>query len=707
MAGIRIGIDTGGTFTDVVALDEDTGRIVTTKTPSTPRDPATGFLTAVAKILDLWGDAEFPDSGPSSPVRGITHGTTVATNLLLEDAVDRIALITTAGYEFLLEIARQAVPDGYGNSYFWVKPERIVPVENVIAVEGRLDPSGAEVRPLDEDAVRAAGRWLRSQDMTAVGVCLLHSYADDSHERRVAELLREECPEVTVSLSSQVLREYREYERAMTTLVDAAVKPRVTSYLRDIIERLRAEPRLRPGAEQLAPDPATVPFAVMQSNGGVRSATEVQPSTTVLSGPAAGALGAARIARRAGLDRVLTLDGGGTSTDVCVVLDGEPGLTTEGTIGRYPVKVPMIDIGTVGAGGGSVAWISPESTLKVGPRSAGAIPGPLCYATGGTEVTVTDAHALLGRIPPHLLGGEMPLDLEAARSGVAKLAADTGLDPLSAAQGILEISAWNQANALRRITVQRGLDVRDFHLAAFGGSGALLLCRLIDILGLAGAVVPPDPGNVSAYGLLSVDVRSDHVRTAIRPHSEVTPEWLTGVVNELTEQATHALTVEGFAEHEHRCERGADLRYRGQAYEVRVPVPDGPLDTRAIECVAQDFHAAHRRRYGYDLASDPDQQVEWVNLRVAGIGPITHPEPPQLTQREGDVSRARRGTRPACFDAAAGFRETPVYWRGDLAPQDRIRGPAIVEEFGATLPLHPGFTAHVDRYGSVIVEEEK
>lgn len=707
MGAIRLGIDTGGTFTDVVAVDENTGAVATTKTPSTPADPAAGFMAAVAKVVDQLASAN-GTGHPSRPrVTGITHGTTVATNLLLEDGIERLGLITTAGYEFVLEIARQAVPDGYGNSYFWVKPERIVPVEQVRAVEGRLDPTGAEVRPLDEQAVREAARWFRAEGVNALGVCLLHSYANDAHERRVAELLYEEHPSATVSLSSQVLREYREYERTMTTLVDAAVKPRVTSYLRGIAEQLGTEERLLDEVPHGVAKTAPVPFAIMQSNGGVRSATEIQPSTTVLSGPAAGALGAARIARHAGLDRVLTLDGGGTSTDVCVVLDGQPGLTTEGTIGRYPVRVPMIDIGTVGAGGGSVAWVSAESTLKVGPRSAGAAPGPMCYATGGSEPTVTDAHVLLGRIPAHLLGGEIPLDLDAARAGLDKLAEATGLDTVGAATGILEVSAWNQANALRQITVQRGLDVRDFHLATFGGSGSLLLCRLIDILGLAGAIVAPDPGNVSAHGLLSVDVRCDHVRTAVRSHARVTPRWLADIFEELTQQAAAALTTEGFAVAEHRYDRSADVRYFGQAYEVPVAVPPGPIDTDTIEQVAHTFHAAHRDRYGYDFADDPNQQVEWVNLRVAGVGPIPRPAPPRLAEGAGTPKRARIGTRPVCFDPGAGYRDTAIYARPQLAPGDQIRGPAVVEEFGATLPLHPGFTALLDTYGSLVVQEEQ
>jgi N-methylhydantoinase A len=462
-------------------------------------------------------------------VAAVSHGTTVATNALLEDDIEHMGLITTEGYRYVLEIARQSVPEGYGNSYFWVKPDRIVPVDRVREVGGRLDVRGHEVRPLDEEGAAEVARWYRDRGIDTLGVCLLHSYANDDHERRLLEIIRREHPDATVSLSSEVLREYREYERTITTLVDASVKPRVGRYIRGIAERLAAftggaaapevDRDTRPGWDGGGADGSAVnvPFYIMKSNGGVLSAEEVvhQPITTVLSGPAAGALGAALVAGEAGYDRILTCDGGGTSTDVSVVLGGEPTLTTEGTIGRFPSKIPMIDIVTVGAGGGSIAWISPEGNLKVGPRSAGAHPGPLCYATGGTEPTVTDAHVSLGRIPPHLLGGEIPLDVEAARTGIDELAGRLGLAPADAARGILEISAWNQANAIRQVTVKRGVDVRDFAMVAFGGSGPLLICRLIDILGLRAVVVPLDPGNLSALGLLTVDVKNDYVQTHV------------------------------------------------------------------------------------------------------------------------------------------------------------------------------------------------
>jgi N-methylhydantoinase A len=683
---VRIGIDTGGTFTDVVAVDEETGEIATTKTPSTPSDPADGFLAGVQKVLGQLGL-------DGSAISAVSHGTTVATNQLLEGKLDRIGFITTEGYESVLEIARQSVPDGYGNSYFWVKPPRIVPADLVRTVRGRLDPTGAEVRPFDRDDAVAAARFFRDAGITTVGVCFLHAYADDAHEQQMLDVLHVEHPDAVVSISSQVLREYREYERSVTTLVDAAVKPRVGAYVTNIRRRL----------DELAPG---VPFYVMKSNGGVLSAHEVvnQPITTMLSGPAAGALGAALIAGTAGFDRVLTCDGGGTSTDVSVVIDGEPTLTTEGSVGEYPSKIPMIDVVTVGAGGGSIAWLSPEGTLKVGPKSAGADPGPMCYPDGGSAPTVTDAHVVLGRIPPHLLGGEIPLSVDAARGGLEQLGTTLDLSLERAATGILEISAWNQANALRQVTVARGLDVRDFTLTTFGGSGSLLACRLMDILGLPRTLVPPNPGNVSAFGLLTVDVRNDYVQTMVTRAADLRPDAVAAVFTALEEQAAQALDGEGFGRDEQRMQRTADLRYVGQAFEVRVPVAEGTLDAAALAAVAAEFHAAHAQLYGYDFADDPRQAVEWVNLRVSGIGPIRRPDLVELPAADGGVDRSVTGRRQVFFDDD--WVDTPVHWRPHLGAGDVVPGPAIIEEFGSTVPVHPGFAATVDRFGNLLLTKE-
>jgi N-methylhydantoinase A len=695
---LRIGIDTGGTFTDVVAFDERTGTLTTTKTPSTPDDPGRGFMDGIDKVLATLG-------APADAVASVSHGTTVATNALLEDDIERVGLITNVGYRHILEIARQSVPDGYGNSYFWVKPDRLVPVDLVREVGGRLDVHGNEREPFDAGGAVEAARWFRARGVRAIGVCFLHSYVDDAHERAMLEVLHAEHPDAVVSISSEVLREYREYERTMTTLVDAAVKPRVTRYIRGIAERLRAY------TDGDTAEPTRIPFTVMKSNGGVLSDAEVvhQPITTVLSGPAAGALGAALVSGEAGYERILTLDGGGTSTDVAVVLDRQPTLTTEGSVGRFPSKIPMIDIVTVGAGGGSIAWIGPEGTLKVGPRSAGADPGPRCYGQGGIEPTVTDAHLTLGRIPPHLLGGEIPLDAAAAREGIAELAGRLRMEIDDVARGILEISAWNQANAIRQITVKRGLDVREFAMAAFGGSGPLLVCRLIDVLGIAAVVVPVDPGSLSAFGLLTVDVKNDYVQTHVTRDVDLDIHVIGRVYAGLEERAADALLREGFDAADHLFARSADLRYDGQAFEVRVTAPPGPVDDDFVARVTAAFHDEHERLYGYAYrdrrsAGGHEHPVEWVNLRVTGIGPITRPVLARLDAGDGDPARARTGTREVAFDAQP--VPTVVYAREGLRAGDVVPGPAILEEFGSTVPIHPGFAARVDSLANLVIGRE-
>jgi len=443
----------------------------------------------------------------------------------------------------------------------------------------------------------------------------------------------------------------------------------------------------------------------MKSNGGVVSAREVasRPITTLLSGPAAGALGAALLANVAGFERVLTLDGGGTSTDVAVVDGGAPHLTTEGRVGRFPVKVPMTDVVTVGAGGGSIARRAADARLKVGPESAGADPGPMCYARGGREPTVTDATLVLGRIPPHLLGGEIPLTITLARQGIDALADSIGLDAPRTAAGVLEISAWSQANAVRQVTVKRGLDVRDYVLVAFGGSGPLQAGKLVDILGLRAALVPPDPGNVSAFGLLTVDIKNDYVTTAVQRDDVLDLEPVNAGYLRLEDQARQALAAEGFAAHEMHLVRSADMRYFGQAWEVRVEVPAGIIDRAAADVAVDRFHAAHQQTYGYSYRDSRDQRIEWVNFRVMGIGPVRRPiiqrRPGELA---GGIEHARMATRPVYFDTR--FVDTPIYDRGRLQPGDYLDGPAIVEEFGSTTVVFPRLTMRVDAYGNLLLE---
>ena len=687
---LRVGIDTGGTFTDVVAVDEATGEVFTTKTPSVPEDPSLAVLEGLRKVLRLAG-------APVGAVAAVYHGTTVATNALLEERFDELALVTTEGFRHVLEIARQSVPQGYGNSYFWVKPERIVPLHRVREIPERVTHRGEVLREFDDAAAAEVARWLRAKGISAIGVSFIHAYANPAHERRMREVLAREHPEAHVSLSSEVWPEYREYERTVTTLVDAFAKGRVAGYVGRIQARLDAE--LGPG----------VPFQVMKSNGGVISAREVvrHPITTILSGPAAGALGAAFLAEAAGVDRILTMDAGGTSTDVCLVEGGQPGLTTDGAVGRFPVKVPMIDLVTVGTGGGSIAWRAPDGGLKVGPASAGAEPGPMCYGRGGTRPTVTDAQLVLGRIPAHLLGGEVPLSLDLARKGIEALAAELGLTPERTAEGILEIAAWNQANAVEQMSVKRGLDPRDYTLVAFGGSGPLLAGRLVELLGLRAALIPASPGTVSAFGLLTVDLKNDYVQTAVQRHAHLDLTQLNGHLARLEAQATEALAREGVPESARRLVRLADLRYFGQAWEVAVELPPGALDAARAAETLERFHAAHEKRYGYSYRNDHPgpagsrQGVEWVNVRVVGVGLTGRPAPRPQSAGDGNAERARTATRAVWFDG--GEIACAAYDRARLRPGDRLSGPAIVEEFGATTVVFPGQRVEVDRFGNMVL----
>ncbi|MBV9172297.1 MAG: hydantoinase/oxoprolinase family protein [Chloroflexi bacterium] len=689
MSRFRLALDTGGTFTDVVAFDERTGAVHTTKTPTTPTDPSVGFMRGVLKIAREAGIR-------LSDVVSVSHGTTVATNALLaeEGVLPGVGLIVTRGFRHILEIARQSVPQGYGNSYFWVKPERPVPLHLVQEVTERIDFRGQVLTPLDLAEAEAVADWFRQRDIDTVAICFLHAYANAAHEGRMRDVLLRQHPKASVSISSDVLPEYREYERAVTTIVDAFVKPRVARYVAQIRDRLESQVR------------SGTPFFIMKSNGGVVSAREVarHPIATVLSGPAAGALGAAMLARAAGRPRVLTLDGGGTSTDVAVVDDGTPHITTEGRIGRLPVKVPMIDIATVGAGGGSIARRLPDGRLRVGPDSAGADPGPMCYPRGGDQPTITDASLVLGRIPPHLLGGEIPLDHERALRGIRCLGQALGLDEYRAAAGILEIAAWNQANAVRQVTVRRGLDVRDYSLVAFGGSGPLQAGKLVDVLGLEAAVVPLNPGNLSAFGLLTVDVRNDYVKTSVQRDDLLDLDRVNAMYADLEEQARAALSAEGVAATSMLLERTADLRYFGQAWEVRVDVPAGLLNRALADSVVEAFHVGHERAYGYSYrAAVPPQQVEWINLRVTGVVPIERPMLQRMHRTStGGVERAQSGRRRVYFDD--GFVETPVFDRMRLQPSDLIEGPAVVEEYGSTTVVFPRTRAGVDEFGNLVLQ---
>jgi N-methylhydantoinase A len=670
-----IALDVGGTFTDVTLRDMASGRLFITKTPTTPHDPSEGFLAGVDKALALAGACH-------TSLRHVLHGTTTATNAILEGKGAAAGLLTTAGFRYVLEIGRHDIPRR-ANMFAWTKPARPVPPELIFEIPGRIGVGGEEIEALDEDAVREAARRLRAAGIASAAVCFLHSYADGTHERRVREILLEEHSDCAVSLSSEVLPVFREFERSMVTVLNAYVQPLVGRYVGRLAERLRARG-------------ITAPLSIMKSNGGVVGAETVRAQAihTALSGPAAGVIGARLIGEASGFADVISVDVGGTSADVCLIQGGEAGLTVEGRVGAWPVPVPMIDIHTIGAGGGSIARVTDDGALTVGPESAGAVPGPACYGAGGEAPTVTDAHLVLGRIPAHLLGGEMPLDVERARRAIEeRVARPLGLPLEAAACGILDIVNNNMVGAIRLVSVERGHDPRDFALVPFGGAGPLHGADLAALLGMRTVVVPRHPGVLSTFGLLGTEVRNDYARTSLQKPPDYDLGSVAAVYAELERGADRWLADEGVPASQRRLLRLADLRYRHQGFEITVPWPERDL---AIAALLARFHARHERLYTYAL---PDAPVEIVTLRLTAAGRVRRFALPERGEARG---RRGLGTRRVYF-AGHGWVECPRVDREKLGLGSVVRGPAIVEQPDSTTVVLPGQRARADRFGNLVV----
>lgn len=678
---VRVAIDTGGTFTDVVAINRNTGVATAIKTPSTPSDPSLGLLEGVRKVLDK--TATKPEE-----LSMLLHGSTVATNAVLEHKFDGLGLLVTRGFRHMIEIARQSVPDGYGNSFFWVKPPRLVPLDLVREIPGRMKFDGSEIEPVDEEATLEAVRELVEDGVRCIGVCLLHAYANDAHERRIGELIEKHFPDVFFSLSSAVLPEYREYERAMTTLVDVLVKPYCRTYLQSAADQIRVQA-------------GEIPFLIMQSNGGVvqHSTAGERPVTMLLSGPAAGILGAIHMAKLAGYDDILTSDVGGTSTDVAIVEGGEPMYTSDSMVEHYPVKTPMLDIVTVGSGGGSIAWADPYGSLKVGPSSAGADPGPVCYGRGGTEPTVTDAAIVLGRLPTSLIGGELQLDLEAARAAYDKLGRQHNMSPEEVAAGVLEIAAVNQVFGIRKVTTSRGRDPGKYAMVAFGGAGGLFATEVADFLGVKTVISPPDPGNLCALGLHVSDVRRDYIRTIVRSQSTADSAEIVATWEALADEGRSDIKAEGIPEKDIKIEFVADMRYFGEGHEVQVAVPDGMAGEEALAHAWKDFHRVHDQAFGFHY--EGEQEVELVNLRVRAVG--LQNRPPIRAEERGAAPAEPFGTREAYWKGQ-GWISCPLYERSDLVPDQRVTGPAIIQEYGSTVVVPGNWVCTADAYRNLILK---
>ena len=649
-----LAVDTGGTFTDLVLLRE--GVVSTLKVPSTPADPAQAVLDGIARLM--------PDGGPFV----LLHGSTVATNALLERRGAKVALITNEGFEDVIEIGRQNRPQLYALVGHRLPP--LVERDDRIGVRGRLGPTGEEIDPLDPRQLAALSERLRSLGAESVAICLLHSYANPEHERLVAEAVRPTG--LPLSVSSVLVPEFREYERTSTTVVNAYVAPMMDRYL-----------------GRLASEAGAARVSIMGSNGGALPVERArrEPVHTVLSGPAGGVVGALTWARRAGHDSVISFDMGGTSTDVSLC-PGRPLRTRELEIAGLPAAVPVIDIHTVGAGGGSIARVDPGGALRVGPQSAGAVPGPICYGSGGTEVTVTDAHVWLGRLPEDgFLGGDRELDREALRLPLRALADALGGSPEDAAEGVLAVANTAMERALRVISVERGYDPVDFTLVAFGGAGGLHVAELTERLGARKAIVPPDPGLLSAYGMLASPVTREVSRTVLlRGDAPGTDERIAAVLAELEEGARRAMLEEGAAGEELAADAWIDARYRGQSFELGVPADDW----------RRRFHEAHLERYGYRRDEAP---VEAVTLRVVVTAPPPVLEAPRLQEAAGPPP-----LRPADVDSGGTPRETMRVWRRDLRAGHELAGPLVIQEYSGTTWVPSGWRALDDGWGCLHLE---
>jgi N-methylhydantoinase A len=656
--------------------------------PSTPDDPSRGIAEGVEQgMRRVAPEAE----RPAEAIAYFGHGTTVATNALIQHRGVKTGLVTTDGFRDLLEIGRQKRPDLYDLQAD--KPLTLVPRDLRLEVPERVDHTGAVDTPLDEAKMRAAARTLKAAGVKAVAVSFLYGFIRPEHEQQALKILREELPDAFLSAGHEIAPEFREFERLSTVVLNAYLGPVMARY----IEAL--SPRLKSLGMTATPH-------LTQSNGGVIGfATAARmPVRTVLSGPSTGVVGAQAVGALAGFPDLITFDMGGTSTDVALLQGGRCKLATEATVHGYPIKAPMLDIHTVGAGGGSIAYIDAGGFLKVGPRSCGADPGPVCYDKGNDEPAVTDANVVLQTLNPHhLLGGRMKIRQDLAQAAVGRLAGRLGLGVMETAQGIVSVVTANMARAIRVISVQRGHDPRDYTLMAFGGAGPLHAARLARELEIGRVLVPRNPGILCAMGLLLTDLRADFAATRLVRASESSASIVAEAFAGLADTAEAWFTQEDIAPADRRTVRTADMRYHGQNYELAVSVPEGSITSSTIEALSAGFADAHRQRYGFAAEGDP---VEIVTLRLEAIGTVAKAALRDHPEAGPDATRAVTGRRPVWFPETHDFVDTPIYDRDAFKPGNRFAGPAVVEQMDATTLVPPGMTARVDRWLNLILEAE-
>ncbi|XOK58410.1 hydantoinase/oxoprolinase family protein [Paenibacillus elgii] len=679
-----VGVDVGGTFTDVTLVDTRSGEILNHKVPSTPDDPSRAIMNGVEQILELNGVSV-------SEVRYLAHGTTVATNSLIERKGALTGLLVTEGFRDLLEIGRQTRPGLY--DFFKEKPEQVIPGHLRLEVDERLYADGSVRKPLDPDRLREAIERLKQEGVQAIAVCFLFSYLNPEHEKQAVEEIRRQFPEAYVSASHQVVPEFREYARLSTTALNAYLGPVMQRYMENFQQSVRKA--------GIPVDPY-----ITQSNGGIISIQESvsNPVRTAVSGPAAGVVAASHLAELTGYKNMITFDMGGTSADFSLIENGDPKISMEREVEGFPARIPMLDIHACGAGGGSIAWLDAGGALKVGPESAGSMPGPAAYGRGGTRPTVTDANAILGRLNPDgILGGRMALDVEASKRAVQEhLCARTGLSLLEATMGILTVVNANMTRAIRLISVEKGYDPREFTLVSFGGGGGLHCGALARELGIPRILVPPSPGTFCSLGLLVTDVRSDYVRSMLLESAGGSMETIRGLFSSMIQEGAAMLEKEGIPEPKRRYVLGLDLRFKGQNYELTLPVEWSELTDEGVQGILTRFHEQHEKNYGY---SNRAGVIEFVNYRVTALGELPKAAL-RRTEESGGRSVQPTSRREVYFAETdrPGYYDTAIYQRSELAPGDRLAGPAIIEQMDSTILILPGQTAGVDPYRNLVIQ---
>ena len=670
---MRIAVDVGGTFTDVIVLDEH--RLRLEKVETTPHTPTDGVLRGFAKAQAALEAIDY-----------FVHGTTLGLNALLTRSGARVAIITTRGFRDIYELGRTARDVMYDLTYH--KPASLVPRSLVFEVLERLDFQGNILTPFDYEAAAAVAQRLRDQAVEAVAVCFLHSYANPAHESAMAEVLAQHCPGIPVTLSHQLSREYREYERISTTVIDAAIKPLVRGYLEQLDQSLKGQGF---GGH----------FLLTRSGGGAMtvSAAQHQPAHLVLSGPAGGVIGASALSELIGQPNLISLDMGGTSLDASLIVNSRTRVNTEAEFEGLPISLPILDIKTIGAGGGSIGWIDEGGHLQVGPHSAGALPGPACYGKGGQAPTFTDAALLVGYLDPNnFLGGAIPLDADQARQAVqSELADRLGMPVSQVAAGIVRISEAKISGAIREISIEQGFHPKDFALLAFGGGGGLVATSVARELGIPMAIIPPGPANFSALGMLMVDVVHDFSQTYVTELAEVDVASVNRLYADLVRRGQAALQTDGFEPQERRVVRSAELRYQGQEHTVNLPLPEHDLSAADLSVLADAFNRAHAEQYGHRM----DDPVELVTLRLRAVGLLPRPSLPTVAAHTDPLEAAHKGHRTVYQPALGRPLDYAVYDRLRLGAGAELVGPAIVEEPTSTTLIHPGDSLRVGEYGEL------